>query len=592
MFSFTRRPFCKPISSTSTLLHRNGKSRHFSIVTLPPHPIVSANMRPLRPLSAFLLHQSYSGNHRHHFSEHLTTTLPLHTPIISQDVAKRFSSSQATLKKAESIPKLGLSKSAKARMRKQKIKLMMKEKALASLPTTGPTGRPIVTESLLQNDPVLSSLPYDMASNHPKNILNGITKHKLQFVQHVAFDIFGPQGDQLFLATTTTSFEINDATTELICSGLGRSKKTAEFYAAMDLIAALQEMNIDAENPPDVKMERKRMYEQKLKENVARAQMLLEVLNSSRPQFTVEAVKGGWQATVSLWVKGEFFTAVGAVGKNKANAEGLALLELVNGRELNDTVNAMEESDVMQMYSDIIEASPGKHIAGLRVPPLPTEVVWDMLEVVGPDNGKHEERMREHERIKAEYEEKYGVGGKRKHRPMRKRQSRMDYDRINEALKQEEEQKTQREQDNPEGKQAQMKALREALPITAIRQGLLDALKTDQVVVVSGGTGSGKSTQCPQYILEDALLSSNGAQTEIIVTQPRKIAAVSVAERVADERHEKIGNSVGYSVRFLRKQPREAGGTIEFVTTGVLLNRMMNDPLLDGVSHVIIDEGT
>jgi ATP-dependent RNA helicase DHX36 len=91
--------------------------------------------------------------------------------------------------------------------------------------------------------------------------------------------------------------------------------------------------------------------------------------------------------------------------------------------------------------------------------------------------------------------------------------------------------------------------------------------------------------------LEDALLSSNGAQTEIIVTQPRKIAAVSVAERVADERHEKIGNSVGYTVRFNRKAPREAGGTIEFVTTGVLLNRIMNDPLLEGVSHVVIDEG-
>lgn len=75
-----------------------------------------------------------------------------------------------------------------------------------------------------------------------------------------------------------------------------------------------------------------------------------------------------------------------------------------------------------------------------------------------------------------------------------------------------------------------------------------------------------------------------------MVTQPRRIAAISVAERVAAERGEKVGNSVGYSVRFNTVQPREAGGSIEFVTTGVLLRRLVNDPSLDGISHVMIDE--
>lgn len=100
-----------------------------------------------------------------------------------------------------------------------------------------------------------------------------------------------------------------------------------------------------------------------------------------------------------------------------------------------------------------------------------------------------------------------------------------------------------------------------------------------------------KSTQCPQYILEHAIHDrQNGAETKILVTQPRRIAAISVAERVAAERGERIGQSVGYTVRFQRESPRGVGGTIEFVTTGVLLRRLMNDPTLEGVSHVMIDE--
>lgn len=450
-----------------------------------------------------------------------------------------------------------------------------------------------MTDSVLQKDEYLSSMAFDLTSNNPKSFLNNKAKVKLQYNQHIAFSTVGPPGDQLFLATITTTFEGTHEREELICSGMGRTKKMAEYYAAIDLIKALKEIGIDARNPPDLAAERKKRFEQQFQENVAKAQMLLELLDSSRPKFTVEKIMGGWQANIGLWVRGEFFTAEGPVARNKAKAEGMALLELVFGKkELIDTVNADEGEDVIQKYLDLIEAAPGKHIAGLRVPPLPNEIVWNMMEAIGVDNGRYEERMQEHARIKAEYEEKYGVGGRKPYRSRRQRRHGVDYDRINESLKKEEEKKMQRVfDDEPDGKHATMKELRDALPITAIREKLLDALKTDQVVVVSGGTGSGKSTQCPQYILEDALLSSNGAKTEIIVTQPRKIAAVSVADRVADERHEKIGNSVGYTVRFHRKAPREAGGTIEFVTTGVLLNRIMNDPKLEGVSHVVIDEG-
>ena len=99
----------------------------------------------------------------------------------------------------------------------------------------------------------------------------------------------------------------------------------------------------------------------------------------------------------------------------------------------------------------------------------------------------------------------------------------------------------------------------------------------------------GKSTQCPQYILEDAIVNCKGSDTRIVVTQPRRIAAISVAERIANERDEEVGKSVGYAVRFNKKAPRDSG-SIEFVTTGILLRRLINDPSLSDISHVMIDE--
>ena len=135
-----------------------------------------------------------------------------------------------------------------------------------------------------------------------------------------------------------------------------------------------------------------------------------------------------------------------------------------------------------------------------------------------------------------------------------------------------------------------MRETRRALPIVKIKDALTEALRTNQVVVVSGGTGSGKSTQCPQYILESAIANGLGPETRIVVTQPRRIAAVSVAQRVANERGEKAGNSVGFSVRLHGTSPRDEGASVEFVTTGVLLRRLMRDPALKGVSHVMIDE--
>lgn len=102
----------------------------------------------------------------------------------------------------------------------------------------------------------------------------------------------------------------------------------------------------------------------------------------------------------------------------------------------------------------------------------------------------------------------------------------------------------------------EMQATRDNLPIFQARGQLLNAINNNTVVIVKGATGSGKTTQLPQYILEDAFQNGNGAHCSVIVTQPRKISAVSIADRISKERGEELGMSAGYSVRFESVFPR------------------------------------
>ena len=88
-----------------------------------------------------------------------------------------------------------------------------------------------------------------------------------------------------------------------------------------------------------------------------------------------------------------------------------------------------------------------------------------------------------------------------------------------------------------------IKRVRESLPIFDKKEVILDAIRGSQVVLIKGETGSGKTTQVPQYILEDCIQLENGHMTNILVTQPRRISAVSVAKRVAEERGEKINQN-------------------------------------------------
>ncbi|XP_055638233.1 ATP-dependent DNA/RNA helicase DHX36 [Toxorhynchites rutilus septentrionalis] len=137
---------------------------------------------------------------------------------------------------------------------------------------------------------------------------------------------------------------------------------------------------------------------------------------------------------------------------------------------------------------------------------------------------------------------------------------------------------------------SEIRAARERLPAYKHRHGILGMIDTNQVILIKGETGSGKTTQVPQFILDRALFGKNGSTCRIICTQPRRISAITLAERVAVERGERLGQSVGYQIRLDAKRPRPEGGSIMFCTTGIVLTIMQKDPYLRDYSHLILDE--
>ncbi|XP_072177785.1 ATP-dependent RNA helicase A protein-like [Diadema setosum] len=128
---------------------------------------------------------------------------------------------------------------------------------------------------------------------------------------------------------------------------------------------------------------------------------------------------------------------------------------------------------------------------------------------------------------------------------------------------------------------------RHQLPIVQSERQILDAIDHNPVVVIRGATGCGKTTQVPQFILDSFIRAGRGAECNLCITQPRRISAISIAERVAFERSEPLGVSTGYSVRFDTVRPRPLGAMV-FMTVGTLLRKL--EAGLRGISHVIVDE--
>ncbi|GAA5824016.1 hypothetical protein JCM3770_004992 [Rhodotorula araucariae] len=140
--------------------------------------------------------------------------------------------------------------------------------------------------------------------------------------------------------------------------------------------------------------------------------------------------------------------------------------------------------------------------------------------------------------------------------------------------------------------------VRKKLPAWSMREKIVELIRNQRVVIVCGETGSGKTTQVPAFVLEDAIMRGEGATTSIVVTQPRRVSAIGVASRVAAERCEDLSpssmplpsNLVGYAIRGERRAG--PGTRALFCTTGVVLARLGRggDPDLQGVSHIFIDE--
>lgn len=132
-----------------------------------------------------------------------------------------------------------------------------------------------------------------------------------------------------------------------------------------------------------------------------------------------------------------------------------------------------------------------------------------------------------------------------------------------------------------------------SMPIASRYVELLNTISKSQVTIIAAETGAGKTTQLPQYIMAEHK-ELGGTPPSLLITQPRRIAAISIAERVAHERGERVGvnSAIGYAVRFDSRRPTTGPdqASAVFVTTGVLLRRLRVDPTLQGVTHVVLDE--
>ncbi|XP_004521425.1 putative pre-mRNA-splicing factor ATP-dependent RNA helicase DHX16 [Ceratitis capitata] len=136
-----------------------------------------------------------------------------------------------------------------------------------------------------------------------------------------------------------------------------------------------------------------------------------------------------------------------------------------------------------------------------------------------------------------------------------------------------------------EWKRMTIEETQKSLPVYPFKEDLIEAVREHQILIVEGETGSGKTTQIPQYLVESGFTEGN---KKIGCTQPRRVAAMSVAARVAEEMGVKLGNEVGYSIRF--EDCTSERTILKYMTDGTLHREFLSEPDLASYSVMIIDE--
>ncbi|KAF2445477.1 P-loop containing nucleoside triphosphate hydrolase protein [Karstenula rhodostoma CBS 690.94] len=148
-------------------------------------------------------------------------------------------------------------------------------------------------------------------------------------------------------------------------------------------------------------------------------------------------------------------------------------------------------------------------------------------------------------------------------------------------------QRLQAQLDEAESRAKSIADVRTSLPIHAYKKELLQAVDDNAVIIVTAETGSGKSSQIPQF-LREYFISRGEPEKSVYCTQPRRVAAMSLAQRVAEEAGCRLGNEVGYTIRFEDKTSEKT--RIKYLTDGTLLRMFLTQPDLPEVGCIILDE--
>jgi pre-mRNA-splicing factor ATP-dependent RNA helicase DHX16 len=279
----------------------------------------------------------------------------------------------------------------------------------------------------------------------------------------------------------------------------------------------------------------------------------------------------------------------------KREAEQLALLrkqvqeEAEEEERLGDRLSKQERADFARNRETLRLAIQrneiDEHLDGFMIPDADYSNKSEAL------TRKHKDKGYEKSEVQLWEDEQLGKIKSQVRQPTRTQQDDYEYVfdveqniKFDAPLVDLEKQRLQANLDEAEKKAKTIEDTRKSLPIYEYRNEFIAAVETNNILVLVGETGSGKTTQLPQYLAEAGYAKTG----RIACTQPRRVAAISVAHRVAQEMGTKVGKKCGYSVRFESATSDET--QVEYQTDGLLLRMLLTDPTLSEYSVVILDE--